>query len=195
MVRWSIEPAAEIAGRITIRGTRGKAVLHMPAGAAWRLDLDADGRSTTEDSPGWDDHQAALEMLARARARETVRPDWTDAARSIELVDAVERSLARGRTIELHDEEISEQATFKGLMTSVGCGLLVLGLVSLVIAAVAAKLGVPWAGYWLYVLLGVFGLFLLLQLFKLVFPPLAHGRPADQAGPATDNHPPNERNP
>jgi hypothetical protein len=182
--RWSVEPAKEVSARLTLRCTRGKGVLTIPpADEPWRLDLEAvesaprsaaTGNFLGESFPIWNAAQAAIGDLERGLAGQPVRPNWLDAARSVELTEAVERSLARGRTIELYDEEVSEQATFKGIMSAAGCLLLLLGLVSLVIAAVAAKLGVAWAGYWLYVLCGLFGLFLLLQLFKLVFPPDGH---------------------
>ena len=42
----------------------------------------------------------------------------------MELSEAVVRSLRRGRTIDLHYEAISEEASFKSIMTSTGCVLL-----------------------------------------------------------------------
>jgi hypothetical protein len=50
------------------------------------------------------------------------------------------RSLRKGRTVEIHDEEFSESGTFKGMMTSVGCGLLIAGLMLLGFVAVAQQL-------------------------------------------------------
>ena len=99
-------------------------------------------------------------------------PGWPDACRDIELTESIARSLAKGRTIELHDEEHSEHGTFKGTMTSLGCGLLVASLMVLVAAAA------PWRrsqatlffGYAPYLILGVLGVFLVLQSLKLVFP-------------------------
>ena len=42
----------------------------------------------------------------------------------MELSEAVVRSLRRGRTIDLHYEAISEEASFKSIMTSTGCMIL-----------------------------------------------------------------------
>jgi predicted dehydrogenase len=187
LARWSAAPSAVAGARLTLRGERGKAALQWADSGSWRLEIENDGRDGPVEFPEWNRSKAAIDVFSRALAGGVVRPDWTDAARTVELVDAVERSLARGRTIELHEEEISEQATFKGVMTSLGCGLLVLGLVSLVIAAVAAKLGVTWAGYWLYVLCGVFGLFLLLQSLKLVFPRSSTGPTSTTESPSRSN--------
>jgi hypothetical protein len=52
--------------------------------------------------------------------------DWPDLVRVYEMLDAVRRSLRRGRTIELHFEETSERSRFKTQMTAVGCGVLTL---------------------------------------------------------------------
>ena len=45
---------------------------------------------------------------------------WADAARAVELADTVPRSLAKGRAIDLHQEEFSELGTFRGTMASLG---------------------------------------------------------------------------
>ena len=177
VVRWSVEPTqATPRGRLTLIGSRGQAVLEMPdasdghAAASWQVEIASAAGSRSETFPPWDPAAVALTQLARVVAGEEVEPTWVDAARSVELRETIGRSLAKGRTIELYYEDYSEQATFKGTMTSLGCGLLVAALISLGVAAFAARIGVRWAGYWLYILLGLFALFLLLQLFKLVFP-------------------------
>jgi predicted dehydrogenase len=62
---------------------------------------------------------------------------WADASRAIELAETVPRSLARGRAIDLHREEFSEIGTFKGTMASLGCGIVLVGLLVMLLAAVA----------------------------------------------------------
>lgn len=173
-VRWSVAPARdEPAGKVTLWYERGEAVLRLPARGTrrdeppWRLEVSTEGKNG-ETWPDFDPPGEALETFARAVAGEAVRPDWSDAARSVELAEAVERSLRRGRTVELYHEDFSEEATFKGTMTSLGCGILMFGLATLVVAAAFGQ-----HGRWLYVLLVVFGAFLALQLFRLVF----RGRP------------------
>ena len=54
-------------------------------------------------------------------------------------------------------------------MTSVGCGLLLLGLCLLGAVAIAEQIGVPFLRGWPYLLVGGLGVFLLLQLLLLVF--------------------------
>ncbi len=88
-------------------------------------------------------------------------------------------SLKRGRTIDLHHEEFSDIGTFKGTMASAGCALLMAGLMLVVLVAVADVVAAQ-AGWnrlagifhqWPYLLLGVFGVFLLLQLLLLIGAP------------------------
>ncbi len=62
-----------------------------------------------------------------------VRPDWADLTRDFEVLDAVRRSLARRRTIDLHFETTSERSLFKTQMTAIGCGVLLLTLFAFVL--------------------------------------------------------------
>jgi myo-inositol 2-dehydrogenase/D-chiro-inositol 1-dehydrogenase len=77
--------------------------------------------------------------------------------------------LRKGRTIELYFEEYTEESTFKGTMASIGCGLLLLGMFVMGAVAIAEQIGVPYTRLWPYVLAGVLGVFLILQLLMLVF--------------------------
>lgn len=101
---------------------------------------------------------------------------WADAARAVELADTVPRSLAKGRAIDLHQEEYSELGTFRGTMASLGCGIILAALVLVVMAALVGGLAheFGWgfggwlAGTWPLVALVALGGFLLLQLLPLV---------------------------
>ena len=57
---------------------------------------------------------------------------WKELARAVELVDAVERSVRRRRTIDVYFETPSERGIFKTQMTAVGCSLLMLTLAAVV---------------------------------------------------------------
>ncbi len=50
---------------------------------------------------------------------------WAAAVTAFELFDAVEHSLERHRTVELHREPVSERAIFKTRMAAWGCGVLI----------------------------------------------------------------------
>lgn len=104
---------------------------------------------------------------------------WDDAARAIELAESVPRSVAKGRAIDLHQEEFSELGTFKGTMASLGCGLVLVGLLVLLLATLVGGvareagwgLGERIAGAWPVAVLTVLGLFLALQLLPLIVAP------------------------
>lgn len=181
LVRWSVGPvdhtaldgptAAEkptAAGRLTLLGSSGKAVLNMPGEYPWTLETVVSGQTTRQSFDAWNAPAEALVRLETAIGGGDVQPAWSDAARSIELADAVRRSLLKGRTVELHNEEFSEQGTFKGLMTSLGCGLLLITLLVLTVTvSLASIFNIPYVPH---IIAGVLGLFLLIQSLKLVFP-------------------------
>lgn len=172
LVRWSVGPVEQReAARCSFLFARGKAVLDAPDAGSWRLDVQREGDSV---SHAFDAVNAPAEVLAllpdALRGDVAAELDWLGASRTMELTDAVEHSLQRGRSIELHYETPTEHATFKGLMSGVGCFLLLGGLVILVVATAAMHAGVPLAVYWPYLLLAVLGVFLLLQLLGFVFP-------------------------
>jgi predicted dehydrogenase len=176
LARWSVAPAAAAdSGRLVVVAPAGRAVITMPSdGGPWQMELQAGGERADRQWPGtWSPPGASLEQLRAAIAGETVHPDWLDAARSIELTQTIDRSLARGRTIELHHEEYNEAGNFKSLMAAGGCGLLLLGLLLLLVIGVvedlgrALKLQLDWLSKWPYVLLALLAVFLLLQLLVL----------------------------
>lgn len=98
--------------------------------------LDSDGGLAVEsvqqppESPG--EIQLALITHALAGPDDSL-PTWTDAVRTFDLVDAVQRSIRRRRTIDLHFESMSERSQFKTQMTALGCGVLSLTTVGMVL--------------------------------------------------------------
>jgi len=113
---------------------------------------------------------------------------WADAARAIELAETVPRSLAKGRAIDLHQEEFSELGTFRGTMASLGCGLVLATLFLLVLATlvggIARAAGWEWgeriAGLWPQAALVVLGLFLAVQILPLLINATAVQNPRDE---------------
>ncbi len=169
--RWSVDPPhAGLGGQLTVLGTRGKAVVEMlPDDAPWTVEVDAGGHSERQTFDGWSPATAALDQLAASLDGAAPRPDWVDASRAIELAETIERSLLKSRTIDLYYEDYTEEGTFKGLMTSIGCGLLILGLFVMGFVAIGDHLGLPFTRAWPYVMAVGMGIFLLLQLLMLVF--------------------------
>jgi predicted dehydrogenase len=180
--RWSVAPIEDRQqGRLTLVGSRGKAILTIPErlSETWRLETRIAGNSNQREFSNWDPAALAVDRLSAAVAGEPFEPPWTEASRTIELADTIDRSLAKGRTIDLHHEEFSDISTFKGTMASVGCGLLMLGLMLIVVVAIVHTIAVNagWVrianvlGNWPYMLLFVLGVFLLLQLLLLIGKP------------------------
>jgi pilus assembly protein TadC len=73
--------------------------------------------------------------------------------------------------VELHQEDYTEESTFKGTMTSLGCGLLWISFLVLVGGVIAAGFRAPLSDYWPAALLAALVLFLILQLLRFAFPP------------------------
>ncbi len=91
------------------------------------------------------------------------RLGWQDELRALELDDAARRSVARHRSSILEFLEATEEASFKGTMTLVGCSLLWSSIVLLILSV-----WLPWLGWFIF---PVFALFLGLQAFRWVVPP------------------------
>jgi myo-inositol 2-dehydrogenase/D-chiro-inositol 1-dehydrogenase len=172
LVRWSVGPVEQRSGaKWTFVGPQGKATLEISDDdPRWKLETRSERGVESQIFEPWDAPAFALHMLEAARLGAPLVPEWLDAANTMELADAVEHSLERGRTIELHYEAPSEHSTFKGLMSGLGCFLLIGVLVLVVVATTAVHFGVPLADYWPHALLALLLSFLLLQLLRLAFP-------------------------
>jgi predicted dehydrogenase len=184
--RWSVVGGKVADGcDITLLGSGGQAATHEPRpGQPWTYQVIRDNekevvaRQHAENEAlagqsraiaDWDPAAEALSALARAIRGQAAEPDWVDAARAVELAETIDRSLHKGRTIELYNEDFSETGTFKGTMASLGCGLLLLGLFLMGAVGIAEQvLGVESTRFWPYLLAGLLGVFLLLQLLLLV---------------------------
>ncbi|MCE9604095.1 MAG: hypothetical protein K8U03_04245 [Planctomycetia bacterium] len=171
LIRWSIGPIAEGAGaKTTLIGTSGSAVLAMPDVGPWTLQVrrgdDVEARSFVDADPATN----GLAAITQGVSTPSDDPLWREALGDLELVEAVERSLRKGRTVELFHEEASEQGTFHGVMAAGGCLLMMLSIGLAIVATVFGKFRFWLANLWPYALLFVLSMFLLMQLFKFVFP-------------------------
>jgi hypothetical protein len=191
-VRWSVGAAGHAGIRITLLGERGTVTLFDSAAtdgeSLWQLETATDDRV---DSQTFADAQPAHEAIQRltdaisksVAGQRSAASTWETATRDMEVVDAVELSLQKGRTIEVFQQRLTEQLAFRGTMAAIGCGLLlvvfvaVLGLALLGGAegAVQQKLAPAWP----LLLLAVLAFFLLLQ----AIPILAQKRPERNGEP------------
>lgn len=89
----------------------------------------------------------------------------------MEVVDAVELSLQKGRTIEVFQKQLTEKLAFRGTMAALGCGLLLIAFFAVVAVAVLGGaegiVGQKILPAWPLLMLGVLAFFLLLQAVPL----------------------------
>lgn len=126
----------------------------------------ADGSEVAQELEAWSPRAALLDVLVDAAGSLAVHPDLADGTRAMEVAEGVVRSLRRGRTVDLHYEEISEAGTFKSVMTSVGCLVLISILVVVPLALAGPALGVGWTIYIAYAIPPLLIAFVLMQLFR-----------------------------
>lgn len=182
-VRWSVVRGEASSLRVTLIHERGSTSVTIPGdGSAWAWEDTA--ATAPPSSPLFDRGAVMLGLLRRACSTPSDAPpppaipaaDWSDAARAIELAETVPRSLAKGRAIDLHQEEFSEIGTFKGTMASLGCGIVLAALFVLVLAALVGGIakeagwafGERIASAWPGFVLTAFVLFLVLQVLPLL---------------------------
>jgi predicted dehydrogenase len=119
----------------------------------------------------WDSHEAIFSVLKQScsqrESSELPHSNLLDATRAMEIAEATARSLRRGRTVDLHYEEVSEEATFKSVMTSTGCMVLLVAIFILPIALGGPALGLDWTIYIAYLIPPALVIFVLLQALKL----------------------------
>jgi hypothetical protein len=174
-VRWSIAPAADAedeGAEMTLVGERGKARLSMPSACAWTAEVH--GASWKIDRANDSSVPAGLltQLKKIIEQPESASDQWLSACRDQEVAEAVDRSLARGRTIELFGEGHTEEDSFKGVMAVGGCLLLMMALGVVFVATVVEGLRLPmrdwlvWK-YWPIYLLVPVVVFLLLQFLQL----------------------------
>lgn len=170
-VRWSVGPAAQSTrATLTFVGHEGTLPFEL-------------GDQNSADSATKEAAQRCLASFVSALSSSSERsPTWPAALRAMELTDTIEISLRRGRMIEVHRQQLTEELSFRGRMSAVGCGVLLLLPPLLIVAGwVAEQLGLPVANYWAHGLLALLAVFLLLQLVpKLFLKPRASDSPAAQ---------------
>jgi myo-inositol 2-dehydrogenase/D-chiro-inositol 1-dehydrogenase len=118
----------------------------------------------------WNPAAAVLQQIERCRQGQPDSTRWKDAAMSIELTETLERSLRRGRTVQLHYEGRTELSAFKAIMTSVGCMSLLVALALIVIVVLIQSVGGGLPEQWPILILVLLVGFLLLQSLRFVLP-------------------------
>lgn len=107
----------------------------------WRVD----GREVDRYQPpeDWGDdariaqRDSTLSMLDDLLTHSRGAARWSDLVRIFDIAEAMERSLRRRRTIDLHFETTSERSQFKTHMAAIGCGVILwtmFGIIGLLFA-------------------------------------------------------------
>jgi hypothetical protein len=169
-LRWALSPSSEDGARVeyTLIGERGTATLELPADPP-QIATNFGGQAESVATPDFDAARVAIDELAAALPANGTEGSeaastWQSATAAMEIVDTIELSLQKGRTIEVHQQRLTEQLAFRGTMAAFGCGLLFVMFFGLMVAGVVGDvLGVPVKDYWPIALLAVLALFLLMQ--------------------------------
>jgi len=168
--------------RLTVHGEKGSLMLEYDPKHAETSRLIERLRDTPQrvvPLPAWNPNRAILTRLKLATSGQSDHPSLNDGTRAMELAEAAVRSLKRGRTVDLHYEQISELHNFKSVMTSLGCLLLLLILGLLPLALAGPALGIRGTIYFAYAILPVLIGFALLQILRFA----ARGTTTPHASP------------
>jgi predicted dehydrogenase len=194
-VRWSVGSPAGTDGELvmtlvgqhgSIRLTAFDAAVENPP--SWRLETIGVAEQDRQTLEPFDAAGAAIREFVEAAAAtsDAERRDsctWNTATRAMEVVDAIELSLEKGRTLDVHQQQLTERLAFRGTMAALGCGLLLVGfgvltLVTLFGTAEGNDNRKLFSG-WSIGLLAVLAFFLLLQCAPLL---VAKKKRSDDAG-------------
>lgn len=166
-VRWAVEPTSGPPHlRVSLICARGRATLEYDANdCAVELVVqhgDAEMRTPQADqSPAT---RSVSRFIAAVKNGGAAASTWPDALDAMELADTIEISLRRGRMIDVHHRELTEQLAFKGVMSALGCGVLVVLIpAAIVVGWFAGLVGIPLSHYWPHALLLFLAVFLALQ--------------------------------
>jgi hypothetical protein len=184
-LRWAVgSPVGSLHSlQLTLVGECGTISLRVPddssssEAAEWRLETRVRSLNSAEELTIFHPAQAAIERFVSAisqgsAAGEAPTSTWDAATRAMEVVDAVELSLQKGRTIDVHQQQLTERLAFRGTMAALGCGLLLVGFAVTVFVTLLGGAegpgGQKFLPAWPMVLLVVLSLFLLLQAVPLL---------------------------
>ena len=174
LFRWSVETSRpDTAAVIRFRGAAGTATATIYDDERWHLEWHPTSGPTQSDSGSWQPGKAVLQefqLLVAQHDESRAARHWRGACRATELASVIDRSLARGKTIELRLEGYDdERGNFQATMSTLGCGLLLVAFFVSLVASVLGAFGLDLS-VWPYLLIGVLGAFLLLQALGWLIP-------------------------
>lgn len=171
-IHWRLVPASLSRGlQATLVGQYGQLVLSVPSAtedAEWRLTTIVDDQPPTVEVANWSAADAAVKQLERIVANNgDTLSTWESATKAMEVIDSVELSLQKGQTIDIHHQVLTESVAFKGVMSALGCGILVIGMLAVMAVGMLGDVaGLSIMRFWPWAILAVLGGFLLLPLIS-----------------------------
>ena len=170
-----VRSGPESTNRLILRGAGGSLSLEFDSMLQERASLirvSSSQPATRQTLEPWDPHEAIFSVLLAACARpggpDLPSPSLHDATRAMELAEATARSLRKGRTVDLYYEPISEEASFKSVMTATGCMIIIAAVLIIPLALAGPPLGLYWTIYIAYLIPPVLVLFIILQTLRFV---------------------------
>jgi len=151
---FQVAVAPRLSDRLAVFGECGRAEITWPQGQGGPAELRVSlpGGEACEPLSAEDCWQrCAREIVETLQGRPSAAPTWHDATRCLELFQAGLESVERRRVVTLVYQDFTEQTSFKGAMTAIGCALLWIVLLLLLAAPFA-----PWLLYFVPVFLAVF---------------------------------------
>jgi hypothetical protein len=206
-LRWSAAPKGRAAERVVVSLIGESGTLEWThtnnvsgAGAVPEYVL----RTVVDDERSqelpFDAATQAIRELAAAVDGHTIaawQPDanrqttWPSATRAMEIVDAVELSLQKGRMVEVYQQKLTEQLAFRGTMAAFGCGLMLLvtlvAIIVGVVGGVESLLQEKVLQGWAMALLAILGGFLGLQIVPHLGRKRRQQSEMDHDGPASSS--------
>ncbi len=183
-VQWSVRPAkSQVTSQLTVLAEHGEINASFSrSGQLVSMGADYDDGNADADSiqPA-DPCEREIEQLEKALTQGGPSSTWPEALHGMELADTIEISLRRGRMIDIHPQQLTEDLAFKGTMSAAGCGvLMILPPLLLFLGWIAGLVGLPVADYWEHALLALLSLFLAIQFLpKLLADPKSETDAAD----------------
>lgn len=185
-LRWSVGttmPTGALA-QFTLLGERGSVALRelradTSANSRWQIEAVIGDTPNIQPVEAGDPAKAAINRLAAAVSaadaeQRAALSTWEAATRAMEVVDAVDLSLQKGRTIEVFQQQLTERLAFRGTMAAFGCGLLLLAFFAvLVVAVLGGAEGIMQEKIvpsWPIIMLAGLAFFLLLQAVPFLVP-------------------------
>jgi hypothetical protein len=177
-VRWTIgyAKAGPSTLELALRGEDGVATIRVADAEndeqTWQLDVSGPDAPFSETLDVNKPASAAIDRLAESLNESQTAgganvSTWDAATRAMEVVDATELSLQKGRTIEVFQQQLTERLAFRGTMAAIGCGLILVAFLAVVaVGLLGGAEGIvkqKIAPSWSIVLLAVLAFFLLLQ--------------------------------